>query len=347
MKLIRNAVPSIPSDPVSTPDFDTKRFCSGVCAGHICCTICATFKLLAQYIHIVNGRLNIQVPVHCYWHISPTGRDFNREAACIECIKSYITIRLRDRGLEGLNCITRGCNHSSGFSGRDWRDLALGYLPPELHAQFFEQSIRLFMSKEQIWICPNGCDTPGVTVQPNATPGYPHVECPSCSGRICTGCKVAWHKGQTCQQYQLEHPTVLTDDERAVIENLAKLGARRCPVCQFIIIKEGGCSHINCEQCRHDFDWRTAEKVRPLQSVGLGKRPRARRCRKIALRLWKRMATMITMTTVIRKTTTKSSSLSNTCVRWIGFGRSMRLDCATAEAAATYCWPTRLWYWIT
>lgn len=208
--------------------------------------------------------------MHCYWHISPTGRDFNGEAVCIECIKAYITIRFRERGLEGLNCIIRGCNHRSGFSGRDWREVALGYLPPELHAQFFEQSIRSFMSKEQTWTCPNGCDTSGVTVQPNATPGYPHVECTSCSGRFCAGCKVAWHKDQTCQQYQLEHPTALTDDERTVIENLAKLGARRCPVCQFIIIKEGGCSHINCEQCRHDFDWRKAEKVRPLQLVECG-----------------------------------------------------------------------------
>jgi hypothetical protein len=47
----------------------------------------------------------------------------------------------------------------------------------------------------------------------------------------------------------------------SVLSDLEKVGARRCPRCQYVIIKEGGCTHMFCEQCYQEFDWRQAERV--------------------------------------------------------------------------------------
>jgi DNA-directed RNA polymerase subunit RPC12/RpoP len=147
---------------------------------------------------------------------------------------------------------------------------ALNYLHTEMHAEFHEQSIKAFMASAETWECPNGCATCAahwVTIDIKHTPSYPHVECPHCTGRFCAGCREEWHEGKTCQQYRVEYPELLTDDEVAVIEEMATLGARRCPQCQYIIVKDGGCEHMVCEQCYEDFDWGQAEKVRSLQAA--------------------------------------------------------------------------------
>lgn len=45
------------------------------------------------------------------------------------------------------------------------------------------------------------------------------------------------------------------------LQEMARLGARRCPRCQFIIVKDGGCDFVHCGQCHSDFQWSHAERV--------------------------------------------------------------------------------------
>ncbi|KAF1838348.1 hypothetical protein BDW02DRAFT_594806 [Decorospora gaudefroyi] len=42
---------------------------------------------------------------------------------------------------------------------------------------------------------------------------------------------------------------------------MAALGAKRCPKCQYVTIKDGGCSHMIYKRCSHAYDCRAAEKV--------------------------------------------------------------------------------------
>lgn len=63
------------------------------------------------------------------------------------------------------------------------------------------------------------------------------------------------------------HPEVRDENEVKQLQEMARLGARRCLRCQFIIVKEGGCNHVHCEQCRFDFMWSEAEQViAPIES---------------------------------------------------------------------------------
>jgi hypothetical protein len=62
----------------------------------------------------------------------------------------------------------------------------------------------------------------------------------------------------------MQHPELCDEEEVTLHEAMAKLGARRCPSCQYIIVKDGGCPHIFCEQCHHEFDWRRAERLQSL-----------------------------------------------------------------------------------
>ncbi|KAJ4334824.1 hypothetical protein N0V95_009067 [Ascochyta clinopodiicola] len=144
--------------------------------------------------------------------------------------------------------------------------IPLGCLPhiaPELldlkGGQLFEAFI--LVTNTRVWACPSSCGYSDGILEPNVTSGFPHVECPGCHGRFCANCKVNWHTDQTCQQYRAGHPEVRDKDEEKQLREMARLGARRCPRCQFVIIKDGGCDHVFCEQCHFDFTWPKAEIV--------------------------------------------------------------------------------------
>jgi hypothetical protein len=113
-----------------------------------------------------------------------------------------------------------------------------------LHDVFYQQTYDRFIHKTTAtcWVCPSNCGYgygDGV-LQPSETPCFPHVECPGCHDRFCANYKALWHDGQTCQQYRAQHPELHDKDEVARLHDMARLGARRCPRCQLIIIKQGG-----------------------------------------------------------------------------------------------------------
>lgn len=40
-----------------------------------------------------------------------------------------------------------------------------------------------------------------------------------------------------------------------MLVDMAQAEARRCPCCQVVIVKVGGCEHMECEACGDEFDW--------------------------------------------------------------------------------------------
>jgi hypothetical protein len=109
----------------------------------------------------------------------------------------------------------------------------------------------------------HGCGFTSIVPYPKATPGYPHVECPGYASRFCAGCKFPWHADVSCRQYRAAHPEVQDAGVVALLREMAALGARRCPKCQFMTVKDGGYEHMVCERCYCDLNWFRAEEVKP------------------------------------------------------------------------------------
>jgi len=71
-------------------------------------------------------------------------------------------------------------------------------------------------------------------------------ECPHCNRLFCAQCKVSWHAGLDCREFN-----ALNDDERGredlqVLDLAKNKSWRRCPKCRFYVEKNEGCSHISC-----------------------------------------------------------------------------------------------------
>ncbi|KAG4199372.1 hypothetical protein ERO13_A05G142700v2 [Gossypium hirsutum] len=78
------------------------------------------------------------------------------------------------------------------------------------------------------------------------------TECPYCHRLLCARCKVSWHSGISCEEYQK-----LSEDERGsedlMVRNLAKEKKwNRCPRCHIIVERTEGCLHMTC-WCKYEF----------------------------------------------------------------------------------------------
>jgi NADH pyrophosphatase NudC (nudix superfamily) len=64
-------------------------------------------------------------------------------------------------------------------------------------------------------------------------------------------------------------------DEQALLEQILNaeriesLDTQYCPKCHVRIEKNGGCSHMHCSQCNHDFTWQPITKPEASNNISL------------------------------------------------------------------------------
>jgi hypothetical protein len=99
------------------------------------------------------------------------------------------------------------------------------------------------------------CPKPGCGNAMIGSSDRPLMHCSNeeCRFTFCFNCKEEWHADSTCEQYQqwkLEN-----SEADARMAEWAKNNAKACPKCQCYIEKNGGCNHMTCKSCKHEFCW--------------------------------------------------------------------------------------------
>ncbi|KAI7881809.1 hypothetical protein K492DRAFT_176902 [Lichtheimia hyalospora FSU 10163] len=79
----------------------------------------------------------------------------------------------------------------------------------------------------------------------------PTVQC-NCSFKFCFGCGLADHQPTICAIVKKWLKKCEDDSETA---NWISAHTKECPKCQSTIEKNGGCNHMTCRKCRHEFCW--------------------------------------------------------------------------------------------
>jgi hypothetical protein len=69
--------------------------------------------------------------------------------------------------------------------------------------------------------------------------------CVTCQAKHCTQHQVVWHKGESCEQYDLRHQRHRRDDQASEAE--VRRTSKPCPNCRKVVHKFEGCNHITCE----------------------------------------------------------------------------------------------------
>lgn len=100
----------------------------------------------------------------------------------------------------------------------------------------------------------------------------PYMDCVACGYQQCVHHKCAWHRNETCAQYDLR--TKARDEEneqneRKTEEMLDRV-SKKCPGegCGWRIQKVDGCDHMRCKQCKHEFCWECLADHQEIKRIG-------------------------------------------------------------------------------
>lgn len=74
--------------------------------------------------------------------------------------------------------------------------------------------------------------------------------CPLCHKIYCLKCKVPFHNGLSCKEFNINR--VFDKNDEKFIEFVKGAKYKQCPSCLFWVEKNEGCDHMTC-RCKYEF----------------------------------------------------------------------------------------------
>ncbi|XP_029457132.1 E3 ubiquitin-protein ligase ARIH2 isoform X2 [Rhinatrema bivittatum] len=164
---------------------------------------------------------------------------------CRSCWEQYCTVLVKDGIGVGVSCMAQDCPL------RTPEDFVFPLLPSEdLKDKYRRYLFRDYVeSHYQLQLCP-GADCPMViqVQEPKAR----RVQCNRCNEVFCFKCRQMYHAPTDCATIRKWLTKCADDSETA---NYISAHTKDCPKCNICIEKNGGCNHMQCSKCKHDFCW--------------------------------------------------------------------------------------------
>ncbi|GFQ02133.1 probable E3 ubiquitin-protein ligase rnf217 [Phtheirospermum japonicum] len=165
---------------------------------------------------------------------------------CSDCIGKYVASKLQDN-IIAINCPVSGCK---GFLEPQYCE---SILPKQVLDRWGDALCEAMILDSEKFYCPfKDCSALLVDDVCGQSGAIAQSECPACNRLFCVQCKVPWHMGIVCAEFQK-----LNKDERSnediMLMNLAKSkNWMRCSKCKFYVEKSEGCLLMKC-RCTYSF----------------------------------------------------------------------------------------------
>jgi len=166
---------------------------------------------------------------------------------CIDCLGQMLSVKINDGNVQDIKCPDPGCG-----SQIDYNQIKQIVKDENTFAKYEE-----FNLKKTLETIPNlrWCPRPGCGNGMIGSDDNPMMICSndSCRFTFCFRCKEEWHADVTCEKYQ-EWKLENNEAEARYID-WVKSNTKDCPKCKANIQKNGGCNHMTCSNCKHQFCW--------------------------------------------------------------------------------------------
>jgi E3 ubiquitin-protein ligase RNF144 len=158
-------------------------------------------------------------------------------AYCSDCVTMYVRSKLDDNVIN-VRCPVSGC--SGLLEAEDCRSI----LPADVFDRWGKALCEAMFDVSEKFYCPFA-DCSALLIN-DGTEEVRASECPNCRRYFCAKCRVPWHDGIECSDFEK-----LNADERGkedvMLMKLAKDKKwRRCPNCRFYVAKSAGCLFMKC-----------------------------------------------------------------------------------------------------
>ncbi|KAF9638057.1 hypothetical protein BFW01_g8954 [Lasiodiplodia theobromae] len=135
-------------------------------------------------------------------------------------------------------------------------EYACKMLPRDVAALYDSVQAKLCMeAMPGFLVCPYPDCTAGA-IHDTSCPDFPCVRCQACSRPSCQACRTPWQQHHSCAMFSSS-----SEASRRTLRSLIEAGARRCPKCKYVVVKNGGCSRMQCNPCGATFSWKRAKLV--------------------------------------------------------------------------------------
>ncbi|KAF2237302.1 hypothetical protein EV356DRAFT_496894 [Viridothelium virens] len=169
---------------------------------------------------------------------------------CLDCYRQYLAQKIQEEGEAArIKCPGDGCNKIV-----DSKSLDL-LVTEDLKDRYQVLLTRTYVDdKENLKWCPApNCEyaVDCRVKQRDLNKTVPTVHC-TCGHHFCFGCTLNDHQPAPCSLVKKWLKKCEDDSETA---NWISANTKECPKCHSTIEKNGGCNHMTCRKCKHEFCW--------------------------------------------------------------------------------------------
>nr|CAB3222875.1 E3 ubiquitin-protein ligase ARIH2 [Phallusia mammillata] len=166
---------------------------------------------------------------------------------CEGCWKQHIGFAVKDGMSSGIPCMENNCTL---LCHEDFVHQFLSVKSGSLESNYLRHLLRIsVMEHYQLRFCPGAdCDMTLYAEKPKPR----KVQCSKCKYICCFECGHPYHTPADCSTIQKWLTKCADDSETA---NYISANTKDCPACHICIEKNGGCNHIQCSKCKHNFCW--------------------------------------------------------------------------------------------
>ncbi|WCJ40309.1 RING/U-box superfamily protein [Euphorbia peplus] len=167
---------------------------------------------------------------------------------CSDCITRHAAVKIENS--EGIvHCPGLNCDAVVEL------DSIRGMLPQGVIDLWEKMLCEEMIGAGQRFYCPFK-DCSGMLVNDGDEEGGEEViresECPFCHRLFCAQCRVPWHSGVDCDEFQGLDEDERERDDLMVMKLATDQKWGRCPQCKFYVERTQGCPHITC-RCKFQF----------------------------------------------------------------------------------------------
>lgn len=173
------------------------------------------------------------------------------DASCTDCLLEQLNASLEEKTTAYINCPNRNC--ANPMSTQDIQ--AITHANPEKFRMFCDIATYEALTKNEKFI--KHCQTANCTYSFINENGLKvPFNCPECKKIYCSNCLVKHAQEMTCEEAH-EYAKIINnkDQEKIANEEWLQKNTKACPQCKVSVQKNGGCNHMTCKQCNHQFCW--------------------------------------------------------------------------------------------
>eukprot|EP01094_Clydonella_sp_ATCC50884_P018452 TRINITY_DN3414_c0_g1_i1.p1 TRINITY_DN3414_c0_g1~~TRINITY_DN3414_c0_g1_i1.p1 ORF type:complete len:1152 (+),score=321.53 TRINITY_DN3414_c0_g1_i1:239-3694(+) len=168
-----------------------------------------------------------------------------------ECYRGYLESKIKDGETDEITCPDKDCSIIV-----DEATIA-SLVDEDLFSKYMRFMLGNFVKKHpQLRWCPHStCGQAIESITIPRAPGY-FLMC-TCGTRMCFRCSGAPHWPAPCRtvDWNLTRFREEADEDSNAVEKWLRANTKQCPKCAVNIEKRGGCNHMHCHHCDHDFCW--------------------------------------------------------------------------------------------